>query len=183
MPTLAPAVVPGAALTAVIAAVLASCGQTGAVQQAAPGQPHCAATIANGSTPPGESPSPDVHGNGRLWTLLNRAGKFAVAPESAPEYLGPHGEIAVDGMLLPNGSVAIKAPWWRGPGVRGRIRLRARRLDARAPRVDRTVRPSGYGLTGFQVMVLELPSTGCWKITGSAATASLTFVTLVERAR
>jgi hypothetical protein len=183
MPTLATAAVPGAALTAVLAVVLASCGETGAVQQALPGQRHCTVTIANGSTPPGENPGPDRHGNGKLWTLLNRDGKFAVAPESAPEYLGPHGEIAVDGVLLPDGSVAIKAPWWRGPGVRGRIRLRARRLDARAPRVDRTVRPSGYGLTGFQAMGLELPSTGCWKITGSAAKASLTFVTLVERAR
>ncbi len=182
MPTFATAAVPGAALTAAIAAVLASCGQTGAVQQAPPGQPQCAVTIANGSTPPGERPSPDRHGNGRLWTSLNRDGKFAVAPESAPEYLGPHGEIAVDGGLRPDGSVGIKAPWWRGPGVAGRIRLRARRLDAPAPRVDYTVEPLGYGLTGFQAMGLTLPSTGCWKITGSAAKASLTFVALVERA-
>jgi hypothetical protein len=177
------AAVLGAAATAAMTAVLASCGQTGTARQGAPARAECPVTAANASTPPGENPSPDVHGNGKLWTSLPRDGKFIVAPQSAPEYLGPDGEIAVDGVLLPDGSVGIKAPWWRGPGVRGRVTVRARRLDAPAPRVGRTVRPSGYGLTGFQAMGLELPSTGCWKITGSAAKARLTFVTLVERAR
>jgi hypothetical protein len=143
--------------------------------------PDCPVTIPNGRTPPGERRSPDYHGNGRLWTGLVRDGKFTVAPRS--EYIGPNGKVAVDGLLLPDGSVAIKAPWWRGPGVRGRIRLRARRLDRPAPRVDRTVSPHGYGLTGFQAMTLNLPTTGCWKVTGSARDASLTFVTLVWRAR
>jgi hypothetical protein len=32
-------------------------------------------------------------------------------------------------------------------------------------------------------MGLELPTTGCWKVTGSVGKASLTYVTLVERAR
>lgn len=123
------------------------------------------------------------HGNGRLWTTLGPRGIFLVSPKSAPEYLGPHGEIAVDGILGPDGSVGIKAPWWRGPGVRGRVRIQARRLDAPAPRVDRTVPPSGYGLTGFQAMGLSLPSTGCWRVTGSVADARLTFVTVVWRAR
>jgi hypothetical protein len=144
--------------------------------------PACPVTIPNGSTPPGEGGSPDHHGNGRLWTALDRRGRFVVAPRSAPEYLGPHGEIAVDGVLLPDGSVGIKAPWWRGPGVRGRVRIQARRLDRRG-RVDRTVPPSGYGLTGFQAMGLSLPTTGCWKVTGSVGKARLSFVTLVWRAR
>jgi hypothetical protein len=145
--------------------------------------PACRVTVPNGSTPPGESPTPDRHGNGELWASLDRTGRYRVAPESAPEYLGPGGEIAVGGVLLPDGSVAIKAPWWRGPGVRGRLRLRARRLDAPAARVDRTVPPSGYGLTGFQAIALTLPATGCWKVTGSVGHAKLTFVTLVWRAR
>ena len=144
--------------------------------------PACPVTIPNGSTPPGESGSPDRHGNGRLWTALNRRGRFVVATRSAPEYLGAHGEIAVDGVLSPDGSVGIKAPWWRGPGVRGRVRIQARRLDG-AGRVDRTVPPSGYGLTGFQATGLRLPTTGCWRVTGSAGKAMLIFVTLVWRAR
>ena len=174
---------PALVTAVVLAVVFGSCGQTGAAPQGTPKRANCAVTVANGSTPPGESPTPDVHGNEKLWTGLSRDGRFVVAPESAPEYLGPDGAIAVDGVLLSDGSVGIKAPWWRGPGVRGRVRIRARRLDARAPRVDRTVPPSGYGLTGFQAMGLELPTIGCWEITGSVAHASLTFVTLVERAR
>jgi hypothetical protein len=176
-----PAWVTSTVLT-MIAVVVGSCGEPGAAQQATPARPDCPVTVANGSTPPGDTPSPDSHGNGKLWAALARDGKFVVAPVSAPEYFGPGGEIAVDGALLPDGSVGIKAPWWRGPGVRGRVRIRARRLDARAPPVDRTVPPSGYGLTGFQAMGLELPTTGCWKVTGSVANARLTFVTLVERA-
>jgi hypothetical protein len=125
----------------------------------------CPVTLPNGSTPPEERPTPGRHGNGKLWASLPRDGRFSVAPLSAPEYLGPGGEIAVDGVLLPDGSVGIKAPWWRGPGVRGRLRLRARRLDAPAPNVDRTVPPSGYGLTGFQATGLSLPTPGCWKVT------------------
>lgn len=144
--------------------------------------PRCAATLPNGSNPPGES-SPEHHGNGKLWTVLGRRGVFVVGPEAAPEYYGPGGEIAVDGVVGPDGSVSIKAPWWRGPGVRGQVRLRARRLDAPAPRVDRTVSSSGYGLTGFQATGLALPTTGCWKVSGSVAHATLTFVTLVWRAR
>jgi hypothetical protein len=177
------AAVVGAAATAAMTTVLASCDQTGTARQGSSGRAECPVTTANGRTPPGENPGADAHGNGKLWASVSRDGKFVVAPQSAPEYLGPDGEIAVDGVLLPDGSVGIKAPWWRGPDVHGRVTVRARRLDAPAPRVDRTVPPSGYGLTGFQAMGLELPSTGCWQITGSVGSASLTFVTLVERAR
>jgi hypothetical protein len=145
--------------------------------------PDCPVTVPNGSSPPGEASSPEIHGNGRLWAALGRRGIFLVAPETAPEYYDPDGGLAVDGALLPDGSVGIKAPWWRGPGVRGRVRLQARRLDAAAPRVDYTVSPSGYGLTGFQAMGLSLPTTGCWRVTGSVGEARLTYVTLVWRVR
>jgi hypothetical protein len=183
MPASVTTLVVGAAATGLIAVLLGASDQTGTAARAGPEQGDCAVTQPNASTPPGETSTPDRHGNGKLWASLNRGGRFVVAPESAPEFLGSQGEIAVDGVLLPDGSVAIKAPWWRGRGVRGRIRLKARRLDAPAPAVDRTIRPSGYGLTGFQATGLELPTTGCWRVTGSAGTASLTFVTLVERAR
>lgn len=176
-----------AAIVGVLLVVLPGSGQGGEERPAASSPwrppPACPATVPNGSTPPGENPGRDVHGNGALWAALDRGGTFSVAARSAPEYLGPGGEIAVDGVLGPDGSVGIKAPWWRGPGVRGRVRLQARRLDAPAPRVDYTVPPSGYGLTGFQAMGLALPTTGCWEVTGSVGQAKLTFVTLVWRAR
>jgi len=139
-------------------------------------------TIPNGRTLAGVRPGSDEHGNCRLSTLLGSDGRFVVAPKSAPEYLDPDGGIAVDGILKSDGSVSIKQGWQRGQGVRGRVRVQARRLDARAPRVDRTIPPGGYGLTGFQAANLELPAVGCWKVTGSVGTAKLTFVTLVKRA-
>jgi hypothetical protein len=142
----------------------------------------CRVTIPNGRTPAGVRPGSDEHGNGRLSTLLGSDGRLLVAPKSAPEYLDADGGIAVDGILKSDGSVSIKQGWERGQGVRGRVRVQARRLDAPAPRVDRTIPPGGYGLTGFQAANLELPAVGCWKVTGSVGTARLTFVTLVKRA-
>lgn len=62
------AAVLGAAATAVVAVDLASCDQPGAGPQAAAGQGNRPVTLANGSTPPGERPSPDAHGNAKLWT-------------------------------------------------------------------------------------------------------------------
>jgi hypothetical protein len=152
-------------------------------RSAAPATQHCPVTHANGSAPPGEAHGGDHHGNGKLWTSLNRDGTFTVAPESSPEYLDEEGAIAVDGVLGDDGSIGIKAPWWRGPGVRGLVRIEAERLDRDAPTVTRTIPESGYGLTGFQATGLALPSTGCWRVTGSVGSARLTFVTLIAEAR
>lgn len=149
----------------------------------APPPGDCPVTHANGSTPPGEARSGDYHGNGKLWTTLHHDGMFTVARESSPNYLNRDGSIAVDGVLGPDGSVGIKAPWWRGPGVRGRVTIRARRLDREGGSVARMIPPSGYGLTGFQATGLSLPSTGCWKVTGSVGGARLTFVTLIAEAK
>jgi hypothetical protein len=183
----------GAAIAAVVAAaavvafVLVSSDEAGGDREraAAPSSVRrpqdCPVTVPNGRTPPGGRPSADRHGNGKLWTALDRGRRFIVAPES--EYLARGGDVEADGILGPDGSVGIKAPWWRGAGVRGRLRIQAWRLDAPAPRVDRTIPPAGYGLTGFQATGLSLPSVGCWKVTGSVGAANLTFVTLVLRAR
>jgi hypothetical protein len=173
-----------AAAAAVVGVLLVSSSESDSEQQdaSAPStvrRPQdCPVTVPNGSTPPGERRSAEHHGNGKLWAALDREGRFVVAPES--EYLAPGG--AVDGILGPDGSVGIKAPWWRGPGVRGRSRIQARRLDAPAARVDRTIPPAGYGLTGFQATGLSLPSVGCWKVTGSVGRARLTYVTRVDTA-
>jgi hypothetical protein len=173
---------PQVALAAVaIAGIAATVVVAAASDESASRRADCPVTRANGSAPPGEAGG-DHHGNGRLWTALNRDGTFTVAAESDPDYLDADGAIAVDGVLGPDGSVGIKAPWWRGPGVRGRVRIRAHRLDAPAPDVDRTIPPSGYGLTGFQATGLRLPSTGCWRVTGSAGGSRLTFVTLISEA-
>jgi hypothetical protein len=54
----------------------------------------CLVTIANGNGPPGERPSPQHHGNGRLWTVL--------APEGIDNGSTPQ----------PDGSISQKYPWW-----------------------------------------------------------------------
>jgi hypothetical protein len=175
------------AAAAAVAVVVAAGNQADrdrvATSSSGRGQRGCPVTIPNGKMSAGVRPGSDEHGNGRLSTLLGSNGTFLVAPKSAPEYLDPDGGIAVDGILKSDGSVSIKQGWRREQGVRGRVRVQARRLDAPAPRVDRTIPPAGYGLTGFQATYLELPTVGCWRITGSVGKAKLTFVTLVRRAR
>jgi hypothetical protein len=125
----------------------------------------CPVTAPNGSTPPGEQPSPDLHGNGRIWTGLWPEGRVVFKPG------GP-------GHILPDGSLEMKWWWWRG--VMGQLTIEGRRLDAPAPPLRAEI-PEGYGATGFQASGLIFPSQGCWEVTGRVGEASLTFVTLVVR--
>jgi hypothetical protein len=61
----------------------------------------CKTTHANGATPPGEQPSPNDYGNGSLFTILP-----------------PNGEVLANGGdIQPDGSIGVKFPWWRAPGV------------------------------------------------------------------
>lgn len=112
-----------AATAAVVAALLVlvrddSDRQRTSAQSSVRTSHDCPVTVTKGSTPPGENPRPDRHGNGKLWAALDREGRFVVAPES--EYLGPAGEVPVDGILRSDGYIG----WWRGDGVRGRVRIR-----------------------------------------------------------
>lgn len=131
--------------------------------------PSCPVTIANRSTPPGERPNHLQHGNGTLWTELWLEGKVLFRPG------GP-------GQVLPDGSLSMKFPWWRGEGVRGVLTIQGRRLDATAPSLSADI-PEGYGDSGFQASGIIFPSEGCWEVTGKASNAELTFVTLVVKAR
>jgi hypothetical protein len=79
----------------------------------------------------------------------------------------------------PNGAIAMKFPWDRG--VKGRLEIKGRRLDADAPRLRAHV--SDYGLTGFQPSTLVFPTEGCWEVTGRVDGSSLTFVTRVTLPR
>jgi hypothetical protein len=86
------------------------------------------------------------YGNGKLWTTVWSDGKVAFRPG------GP-------GFVLPDGSVAMKFPWWRG--VEGKLTIQGRRLDAAAAPLRAEV-PEGYGDTGFQASEIIFPTTGCW---------------------
>ena len=125
----------------------------------------CRVTIPNTSTPPGEKPDSLYHGNGVLWTEF--------LPESTVIFRpGGPGEVE------PDGSLAMKWPWWRG--VRGNLTIEGQRLDATAPPLRADI-PQGYGDSGFQATALIFPTEGCWQVTGKVGDASLTFVVLVVR--
>jgi hypothetical protein len=103
------------------------------------------------------------NGNGRLWTAT-----------------WPHNVLIASGSyVLRDGSVGMKWPWWRG--MRGRLVITGRRLDAVAPPLAADV-PSGYGRTGFQPSGIGFPTEGCWEVTGRVGEVELTFVTLVLKA-
>jgi len=131
----------------------------------APSRGDCPATHPNGSTPPGEQPASIHHGNGALWVGLWPEGRVVIPADPAK----------------PDGALAMKFPWWRGPGVRGTLTIAGRRLDAPAPPLAADI-PEGYGDTGFQATALLFPTVGCWEVTGQAGDASLTFVALVLKA-
>jgi hypothetical protein len=117
----------------------------------------CPITRPNGSAPPGPMFGAEAHGNGALWVGLWESNAVVWQSEA-------------------DGSIDAKFGWWRG--VLGGLRIEGRRLDAPAPPVRAHV-PDGYGESGFQPARITFPTSGCWEVTGSVGTATLTFVTLV----
>jgi len=121
----------------------------------------CFVTSPNGLTPPGEARSKLNFGNGRVWTVLWPNGLVLVPPD----------DIGQDGSLV------MKFPWWRGPGVHGHLHIRGHELILGVPvRAD----ASGYGTTGFNASGIVFPVEGCDRIRGEADGAVLSFVTMVR---
>jgi hypothetical protein len=104
------------------------------------------------------------YSNGSLRTILQLYGKAEVTPDH----------------VLPDGSLAMKFPWWREDGVVGKLEIQGRRLDAPAPPLRADI-PDGYGDTGFQASAIIFPTEGCWEVVGKVGDSSLTFVTLVYK--
>jgi hypothetical protein len=115
-------------------------------------------------TQDGWRPAPDDE-QGRLWIEFGPTGGVYRVP---PHNIGP------------DGSLGVKIAWQRGPGVRGAVTVRARRLDGRAPAVRRRIPTDGYGPTGILASGIGFPVAGCWKVTARAGDATLTFVLLVK---
>jgi hypothetical protein len=84
------------------------------------------------------------------------------------------------GSIEPDGSLGMKFPWWRENGLRGKLKIYGKRLDAPAPPLRASI-PEGYGDTGFQSTGLIFPTAGCWEVTGEVGDTRLTFVTRVVR--
>jgi hypothetical protein len=123
----------------------------------------CPVTLPNGNAPPGEQPSPHHHGNGYLWTALWPDGKVIFEADAA-------------GYVLPDGSLVMKWPWWRG--MPRALTIHGKRLDGPGSPLRAQI-PEGYGTTGFQASGLIFSHAGCWEVTGQVNGAELTFVTLV----
>lgn len=117
----------------------------------------CPVTRAGWQPPPGQE-------EGRLWVAFGPTGGTYRVPRQS---------------VAPDGSLGVKFAWRRGPGVRGGVKVEARRLDRRAPPVRRRISPHGYGLTGLQASGIGFPTAGCWRVTASAGGARLTFVLLL----
>jgi hypothetical protein len=169
----------------VLAATVAGCSRDSAAEDAAnrappddaeravsvappaPSRDSCPVTLPNGDPPPGEPPSAQFLGNGRIWTDL-----------------WPYGVIiGYRAFIEPDGSVGMKFPWW-AKGDRGTLSLAARRLDAEAPgaRIGAINRGTGAPRgTRFWSSGLFFPTVGCWEITARVGGASLTFVALVVK--
>lgn len=123
---------------------------------------NCPVTHPNGRTPPGERSFPEHHGNDALITAL-----------------WPNGVVVIDpGMVLPDGTLGMKWPWWRI--TPGKLTIEGRRVDDDAPPLDYDA-SDGYGDSGFQPSGLLFPTEGCWEVTGRVGDGSLTFVTWVQR--
>jgi hypothetical protein len=124
----------------------------------------CEPTQPNGATPPGEDPSPYDYGNGQLYTVL-----------------WPSGEILADpNYVEPDGSIGMKFPWWRAPGVgmAGDLRITGHEITT-GESITASI-PDGYGQR-FQATGITFPTEGCYEVTGTSGDAPLTFVTKVTK--
>ena len=83
------------------------------------------------------------------------------------------------GSVYPDGSVGMKIAWYRGNGLRGKLAIEGKRLDAPAPPLRANF--SDYRDTGFQPSEVIFPTKGCWRVTGRVADARVTFVTRVVK--
>jgi hypothetical protein len=131
------------------------------------GVPGCAVTIPNGDTPPGERPSPEYHGNGALWTALPPNGKIEATPP----------------FVRPDGSIRIKFPWWGSRKVSAHLKITGSSLGGQDQALRVSVVPGQTGAPHFWASGVIFPAEGCWRVTGFAGHANLTFVVSVVKAR
>ena len=133
--------------------------------------PACAVTDVRGKRPPDPARPSFNYGNAVIRVaLVPRNGRLVAGR------LRGGGERAT---INEDGSIDAKFGWWRAGS--GKIRISGRRLDAAALPLRADV-PDGYG-RGFQATGLTFPTTGCWRVTGRYAGASLTFTMLVTKSR
>jgi len=151
---------------------LPATGSGGQQSKSAPGSQSrfaCPVTLPNGKQPVGNvKPGLANDGNdaGTLFTNLWPDGRVVFQAG------GP-------GQVLQDGSLEMKWAWTRSMEVSGPLQITGQRLDMPAPPLGADLR--GLGDYGTTQMRLVFPTPGCWEVTGRAADATLTFVTLVVK--
>ena len=129
----------------------------------------CKVTLPNGKGPPGETLSPTYHRQDGLFTVLKEDGIILARPSD----------------IRPDGTVAIKFPWW-ADGPEGPLAIRGRRVDGQSPPLRSEITPSvpetGFRGTGFWATSVIFPTEGCWEVTGTVDRSALHFVTFVLKA-
>ena len=106
-------------------------------------------------------------GTERLWTMVRADGTWRHLPYA-------------------NGSYTQKVFWWRRgydwqTDPEPNLTVTGRRLDAPAPpmRVSRATNGFRDDIGSFMLVGVDIPSLGCWEITGQIAGSSLRFVVWV----
>ena len=129
---------------------------------------NCQVTKPNGIAAGVDQPAPDSYGNHDV-----SVGPFGLWPDGTIVFK-PGGA----GFITRTGALGMKFGWLRGAS--GKLRITGRRLDAPAPPLRSQV-PDGYGDRGFQATYVIFPTAGCWEVTGSVGSSSVTFVTKVVK--
>jgi hypothetical protein len=132
----------------------------------APRVASCPLTLPDGRTPPGEQPSREDHGNGALWTVLPPNGTIVATRE----------------FVLADGSMRIKFPWWGSRRANAHLRISGLSLSRRGQPLRASIIPGLTRAPHFWASGIIFPTEGCWRVTGTAGDASLTFVVLVVKA-
>jgi len=87
------------------------------------------------------------------------------------------------GFQTKEGALGMKFGWTRG--IRGKINVTGRRIDADAPPLRfETNQTNDAHSTGFLASYLLFSTTGCWEVTaqvGDREDSKITFVTRVEK--
>jgi hypothetical protein len=131
----------------------------------------CPVTDVRGRRPPDPATPSFNYGNAVI--------RVALEPKNGRLVAGRLAGGGYRATINEDGSIDAKFGWWRAGS--GKIGISGRRIDRAAAPLRAHV-PSGYA-AGFQATGLTFSTTGCWRVTGRYAGASLTFTVLVSKSR
>ena len=135
--------------------------------------PACPVTVPSGETPPGSRATVGWHGSGKARVTLPPDGRLVVTTESPP----PPG--TTPGSVHADGAMSVKFLWWFARSAGRRVSVTGR-LEGSS---ETTVLARGRRrMPSFWPSRLRFAREGCWRVTGRAGRARLTFVIEVSAA-